>query len=118
MTKHSRRSDPSSSNLTPPWCQARSRQTRPRCDIFDSGRSRISPLNLSMPKSTRREFLLATAGAAAFGSLPPSRELLSPAEEPTDSREANSLLPLHQAFVALPFRLLITLTPTPIPVLT
>ncbi len=56
-----------------------------------------------MPKSTRREFLLATAGAAAFGSLPPSRVLVSPAEEPSDYREAKSLLQLQQEFVDLRF---------------
>jgi alpha-L-fucosidase len=56
-----------------------------------------------MPKSTRREFLLATAGVAAFGALPASRVLVPPVEEPTDYREAKSLLQLQQEFVDLRF---------------
>ncbi len=56
-----------------------------------------------MPKSTRREFLLATAGAAAFGAVPPSPPLVPLVEIPPGYREAKSLLQLQQEFVDLRF---------------
>jgi alpha-L-fucosidase len=59
-----------------------------------------------MPKSTRRDFLLATAGAAAFGALPAGRVLAPQLEDPADYtnyREARPLLELQQEFVDLRF---------------
>jgi alpha-L-fucosidase len=56
-----------------------------------------------MPKSTRREFLRATAGAAAIGALPSPGVLLPPVEKPTGYHEAKPLLQLQQDFVDLRF---------------
>jgi alpha-L-fucosidase len=55
-----------------------------------------------MPEPTRRDFLLATAGAAAFGALPASRVPAPPVEAPT-YRESKPLLQLQQDFVDLRF---------------
>ncbi|MEO8620219.1 MAG: alpha-L-fucosidase [bacterium] len=56
-----------------------------------------------MPKSTRREFLQASAGALAFGALPQTPALIAPPHAPSQYREAKPLIELQQAFVDLRF---------------
>src|SRR5258708_21769955 len=55
------------------------------------------------PTSTRRDFLLATAGAAALGAVRPVRTLAHPVEEAIHYRQAKPLLELQQDFVDLRF---------------
>ena len=56
-----------------------------------------------MSKPTRREFLQATAGAAALGAFPRSAAPLLPVEPATRYRQATPLLQLQQEFVDLRF---------------
>lgn len=56
-----------------------------------------------MPKSTRKEFLHATVGAAAFAALPKSSLHVPPLEAPTTFSAAKPLLQLQQEFVDLRF---------------
>lgn len=60
-------------------------------------------MGYTMPESTRRDFLLATAGAAAFRAVPASRVRMPPVEDRASYREAKSLLELQQEFVDLRF---------------
>ncbi len=56
-----------------------------------------------MPTSTRREFLLATAGAAALGAVRPVWTLAQPVEGPIHFQQTKPLLELQQDFVDLRF---------------
>src|SRR5438477_9998612 len=56
-----------------------------------------------MPKSTRREFLQASAGAAAMGARSEWPAVPAPVDVPLHYREAKPLLQLQQEFVDLRF---------------
>lgn len=62
-------------------------------------------LHFSVPKSTRREFLRASAGAAAFGAISASQATTPLIQVPTRYRQAKPLLQLQQEFVDLRFGL-------------
>src|SRR5260221_12733413 len=52
--------------------------------------------NSMMPTSTRREFLLATAGAAALGAVRPIWQLAQPVEGTIHFKQTQPLLELQQ----------------------